>query len=78
MSIYQGITTVTRIPKPKKVEVVQKKQRSTETVGDDGTLDSDFLSKPRRPTTSLVKPHFIAYTHIPQSRWDAIFNDRSQ
>jgi hypothetical protein len=61
-----------KVKEPKKVDVVRSKPRTTETVGDDGTLDSDFLSKPRKAPT-LVKPYHMAYTHVPQHRWDSIF-----
>jgi hypothetical protein len=57
-----------KVKEPKKVDVVRSKPRTTETVGDDGTLDSDFLSKPRK-APMLVK----TYTHVPQHRWDSIF-----
>lgn len=57
----------------KKVDVVRSKPRTTETVGDDGTLDSDFLSKPRRPTTSLIKPYSVSFSHISDEDWESIF-----
>ena len=65
------------IPKINKVDVVRSKPRNTETVGDDGTLDSDFLSKPRRPTTSLVKPYHVSFSHISEDQWASIFGKRS-
>lgn len=56
----------------KKVDVVRHKPRNTETVGDDGTIDPDFLSKARKAPT-LIKPYHMAYTHIDDEVWNRIF-----
>lgn len=57
----------------KKVDVVRHNPRMTETVGDDGTIDPDFLSKARKAPT-LIKPYHMAYTHIDDEVWSRIFN----
>ena len=64
-------------PTIRKVDVVRTKPRMTETVGDDGTLDSDFLSKPRRPDEYFGRKPFVSFSHISEEQWSRIFGRRS-
>ncbi len=57
----------------RKVDVVKHTARTTETVGDDGTIDSDYLSKARRPTTSLDRIPFYSMSSVSEDEWQRIF-----
>jgi hypothetical protein len=59
----------------KKVDVVRRNPRTTETVGDDGTVDSDFLSMPRRYEVDLGRKPFLSLSFVSEEQWQRIFND---
>lgn len=59
----------------KKVDVVRRNPRTTETVGDDGTVDPDFLSMPRRYKVDLGRKPFLSLSFVSEEQWQRIFND---
>lgn len=59
----------------RKVDVVRRNPRTTETVGDDGTLDSDFLSMPRRQDIQLGRKPMLSLSFVSEEQWASIFHD---
>ena len=61
-----------------KVDVVRRNPRTTETVGDDGTIDPDFLRKPRRPEGHINRVPFVSFSDIDEVTWSRIFGGSSE
>ena len=57
----------------KKVDVVRRNPRTTETVGDDGTVDPDFLSMPRRYKVDIGRKPFLSLSFVSEEQWASIF-----
>jgi hypothetical protein len=57
----------------KKVDVVRHNPRTTETVGDDGTLDSDYLRTPRRYKWNGERKPMLSMSFISADKWASIF-----
>jgi hypothetical protein len=58
----------------RKVDVVKRNPRTTETVGDDGTVDPDFLRMPRREKVDLGRKPFLSLSFMSEEQWSLIFN----
>ena len=62
----------------KKVDVVRRNPRTTETVGDDGTVDPDFLSMPRRYKVDIGRKPFLSLSFVSEEEWDRMFPKTSE